>query len=98
MSFDYSRPRATAERLIKRFGQDAILDITTNSGDPWKPTQSEATQIIKVVVLDYEDSDIDGTIIQRNDKRLYISTEGATIEPSTEHEVTVVALNMKLLT
>lgn len=37
MTYDYSRLRGTADRLIARFGQDATLSRTSTGAQPQKP-------------------------------------------------------------
>lgn len=89
MTFDYTKAQATAKRLISRFGQDATLKITAGSGDAWNPTQSETTQTLKVAVMKYNKSQIDGTLVKQGDKKVYISTESATIAPDLQHKIDI---------
>jgi len=81
-AFDYSRPRATAERLIKRYGQREQLRRSTRSGPEFNPIVSTADYACRIVVLSYEDKQIDGTRIKASDKLVYLSTEDMTIEPA----------------
>lgn len=88
MSFDYSRPEATAKRLIRRFGQSAVLRVKTNSGaDPWNPTQTAIDNPVRLAVFDFKSTDIDGSLVQQGDKRLIISTEALTFAPKTGDEI-----------
>jgi hypothetical protein len=42
-----------------------------------------------MVVLDYADSDRDGTLIQYGDKKVLVSVEGLTIEPKLSDKVSI---------
>lgn len=88
-AFDYDRAEATAQRLITKFGQSGTIRRVTNGGTPYDPTQVETDFACTLVVIDYENSMIDGTRIQAGDKRVFVSTEGLTIEPTTADKVLV---------
>ena len=80
---DYGRPRAAADRLLKRYGQAAILlKPSTASGDAWNDTPgTPADYPVTVAVFAYTAQDRIGTGIQERDKRVLMSTEGLTVEP-----------------
>lgn len=95
MAFDYTRAKATAERLIDRFGQDVTLRQTTSSGDPWAPTLTETDTTVKVVDLNRRERDASGTLVGVTRRTLYVSTS-AGVTPAkgdkmviggTEHEI-----------
>jgi hypothetical protein len=71
-AFDYSGLRATAERLIIRFGRAATLvKLTPGSGyDPGEP--SEASTSVMVVADNYSQRERDGTLVEQNDRRYYM--------------------------
>jgi len=76
--FDYSASRALADRLLNQFG--ASLTFTRQSGETFDPatgttTASEETFSRDVVWLDYDNDEIDGSIVQRGDARLLIQGE-----------------------
>src|SRR3954454_20882687 len=73
-TFDYSRAKATAERLIKKYGQEATLrKAGVPTGDPWRPVEGSTTDYkVQVVLTDYTDQDRDGTLIQQTDKKALI--------------------------
>jgi len=76
--FDYSASRALADRLLNQFG--ASLTFTRQSGETFDPatgttTASEETFSRDVVWLDYDNDDIDGSVVQRGDARLLIQGE-----------------------
>lgn len=89
--FNYARSAATASRLIARFGQSAsIVRSTAGNGpayDPGEPT--ETTYACTLVVLDYTNSERDGTLILAGDKKVYLSTSGLSIEPSLADKISV---------
>lgn len=89
--FNYARPVATAKRLIKRFGQEVTLHVATTGGaDPWNPSVvSETNFKLQAAVMSFNKDEIDGTLIMKTDKKLIVSTEGATITPSTAHTITI---------
>lgn len=99
MTFDYTRSRATAERLLVKFGQAATLRRKALTGPAYDPTVTTADHACTVVVQDYADAMIDGTRIKRGDKKVLVSTKGLTIDPTaadalviggTSHEVVMV--------
>lgn len=87
--FDYARIRATAERLIARFGQTGALRRTVSDTDPFNPTQTTTDYPCTFAVLDYALKDIDGTLIKQTDQMAYLSTAGLTIAPTTTDRLIV---------
>jgi hypothetical protein len=81
-SFDYARSRATAERLIAKFGMAGAIRRKTSTGPAYDPSFTTTDYLCKLVVLNYEDSKIDGSLIRRTDKMIYLSTEGLSITPT----------------
>lgn len=90
--FNYTRARATAERLIAKFGRSAALRRTTNSGTAYAPTRTPVDHPCRCAVLAYADTAIDGTRIKASDKQIYLSTAGLTIEPTTADEIVLDAV------
>ncbi|WP_306150742.1 hypothetical protein [Roseovarius sp. MMSF_3281] len=88
MAFDYTKSRATAERLIARFGQHATLRKITNSGPEWAPTQTEADTTITAVDLNEQVRDNSGTLVGQTRRTLYVSTS-AGIAPAKGDKVFV---------
>lgn len=96
VAFDYTRPRATATRLIERFGQTVTFHrVTTETGDAWNPTQTTTGYSAKAAVLGYEDSEIDGTMVQAGDRKLYVSVFD--IEPTTSDKVVIGAETLRVV-
>lgn len=74
MTFDYARSRATAERLLARFGQSATLRKITTSGPEYAPVLTETDSTITVVDLERRVRDADGTLVGQSLRTLYVST------------------------
>ena len=76
MSFDYTRVRATAERLLERFGQVATLvKPGTMTGPEWSPTPGPATEhTITAVDENALRRDVSGTLIGEAVHALMVST------------------------
>lgn len=81
MSFDYARGATVGERLIAKFGRDMTLK-TADSGGSYNPAtgtvdygylgEDQPTRTVKGVLIDYAQSEIDGTRIKVGDQRIYI--------------------------
>lgn len=78
-SFDYARSRATAERLIAKFGAGGFIRRSITSGPDYDPVITHEEYDCQLVTLEYSDKDVDGTLIRNTDKLIYISTAGLTI-------------------
>jgi hypothetical protein len=77
VSFDYSRLKATADRLIARFGKTAQIVTTTTSGPDYDPTVTEATTDATVVELDYSLTNRNETLVQQGDKLFLVEADAA---------------------
>lgn len=80
MSF-YEEMREFAADMIAEFGLSATIKRTINSGPAHNPTQTVTDHACKLVVFEYKDERIDGTLIKRSDKMIYLSTAGLSISP-----------------
>lgn len=94
--FDYGRAEEVAQRLITKFGQTGAIRRTTGTSDPnntpWDPSDDVATTTdyaCTLAVLGYATREIDGSLIQANDRRVYVSTEGLTVSPGTLDRVVI---------
>ena len=87
--FSYARSKATAERLISKFGQTGAIRRVVNSGTEWDPVQMTEDFACRLVDLDYEEKNIDGSLIQRGDRMVYLSTAGLTIEPELSDKILI---------
>lgn len=75
--YDYSRLRGTAGRLVTRFGDDAVLrrfDKAAGQDQEW-PT--------RIVLGDYSDRQIDGTLVLMGDFIAYIAASEIDQEPKS---------------
>jgi hypothetical protein len=79
-AFDYSRPLATADRLIKRYGQTGVLRRIVSTGPANNPTQTKTDYDAVFAVLDYENRQIDGTRILATDNLVYLSAKDLPIK------------------
>jgi len=81
----YTRAAATALRLLTKYGQPVTL-VRQTSG-PYDPTTGTSpvtttTYAGYAAVFAYPAAEVDGTMIQRGDKRAYLTLTGATPLPS----------------
>lgn len=87
--FDYTRSRGTAVKLIDKFGQAGAIRRTTVSGPAYDPVTVDEDFPCRLVDLDVEAKNIDGTLILRGDRTVYLSTEGLTIAPLRTDRVVI---------
>lgn len=68
---------ATGQRLIAEKGREVTLrtkSTTVADADaPWDANGSATTATISAVILDYQDREIDGTLVQRRDRKALVS-------------------------
>lgn len=88
-TFDYARARATAEKLIAKFGQAGVIRRVTTSGPDYDPIISTEDHACTLVDLDYDERQIDGTLIMRGDRMVYLSTKGLSIRPELSDKVVI---------
>jgi hypothetical protein len=90
-AFDYGRSKATADRLIARFGQAAVLRRPgAPSGPVYDPTPGEPTDYAcTIVVLAYDNREIDGTRILSTDKKVLLSKGSLAIEPALSDKLVI---------
>lgn len=74
-AFDYDPIKATSLALIARFGRDITIRTTVSSGTPYDPTLTDTDTVVKGAVVDFNDSQIDGTLIQRGDKKIILQSD-----------------------
>lgn len=75
-TFDYAKSRATAERLIAKFGTTGAIRRTVKTGPDYDPEITETDYACTLVTLEYDDGKVDGTLIRKTDKLIYVSTAG----------------------
>ncbi|KAB2692563.1 hypothetical protein [Brucella intermedia] len=87
--FNYARSVKTADRLISKFGQTGAIRRTETSGDPWDPSTSDTDYPCTLVALNYDQKDVDGTLIKSTDKKVYVAVAGLPIQPTTTDKVII---------
>lgn len=89
MSFDYAKSQATALKLITNFGADAIIiRAGEQTGPAYNPTIGPPTEhACKAVNVEWEDGEIDGTLIQSTDLKLLVAASGLSITPTTADKI-----------
>lgn len=80
-AFNYARTAATATRLLTRFGASCTLKRLADAA--YDPATGTATPAVTpfattAVVFDYDQRQIDGTLIRQGDRRAYMD---ATVAP-----------------
>lgn len=95
MTFDYRRAEKTAQRLLAKFGQSAILHRPgAKTGPEYDPTIGPPIEVpCTVAILDYSIRERDGTLIKATDKKAYISTEGLTEPVSVEDTLSIAGID-----
>lgn len=87
-AFDYARSKATADRLIARFGQAGTLRRPTSTGAAYNPTPgAPEDHAVTIVVLDYKDTEVDGTRIRATDKRVLLARSDLAIAPALSDQL-----------
>lgn len=81
----------TAEKLIDKFGRPAsLLKKSLTPADPAKPWEGSASEgaaeDITAVFLDFNDDQIDGTVIKAGDQKVLVAAK-ATADISTEDSI-----------
>lgn len=87
--FDYTKTRATAERLIAKFGQQGQLRRITVSGPDYDPVQTSQAFACMLVDLDHTQTHFGDTLTQRGDRMIYLSTAGLLVEPTLADRLVV---------
>lgn len=80
MTFNYAASAALASRLIERFGAVAVLKRLADA--TYDPATSSASPLVTnhatvAVVIDYDQRQIDGTLIRQGDRRAYMDAAEA---------------------
>ena len=98
-AFDYTRSRATADRLIARFGQaGAVRRSGAPSGDPWNPVPGSPTDHpCTLVDLDYTAREIDGTLIRATDRKVLVAAGGLAVEPSVADRIVIAGTALEIV-
>lgn len=86
MAFNYTRSKATAERLLANFGQTVTLRKRTASGSGRNPSYSETDTSVVAVDLNEVNRNAPGSLNERTDRKLLVSTS-AGVAPDTNDRV-----------
>lgn len=80
--------RATAERLVDKFGKAITLRRTTSTFDPSTGTTSESTtdHSVNAVIEPYAERLIDGSLIQVGDMQVTVPAKSLSIDPDTSKD------------
>jgi len=87
LGFDYAKAKATAERLIAKFGQSATLRQYTTSGDPWNPTLAPTDTTITAVDLNERVRDASGSLVGETVRTLIVSTSAGVVPAKADKVV-----------
>lgn len=87
-TFDYAKSRATAERLIAKFGQQGTVTRLTPPDPVYGGDPVETAYTATLVPMAYDARYINGTTILTGDIQIYISSVGLAIEPAPSDIVT----------
>ena len=82
--FDYNRPKATANRLIDRFGQVGAIrrTVITHPENNWEEgTETTTYHAITVAILPMDEKRIDGSLILTGDRQALMAMQGLSITP-----------------
>lgn len=83
-AFNYARPKATADRLITRFGQTGTLRRPTVSGTAYNPTEGVPVEYACLfVITDFAAHEIDGTRVLATDKKVLLAKGDLAVDPLT---------------
>ena len=84
--FDYAGLRASvAEPLIKDFGKDGVLKIpvTATGNKPWGRDTGDPIEIAAIVVQTrFTFHERSNTLVQNDDTKYLVSTEGMSVDPA----------------
>jgi hypothetical protein len=95
----YARPAASADRLLEKYGGPVTLSRPSTGARTYNTATGTATAVAPATyygtgaVFDYRQDEIDGTLIQDGDQRLYLSpfqTNGADMPEPTSRDFAII--------
>ena len=90
-AFDYSKPVATAKRLLARFGKRAYLRKAATSGTAYDPTSGTPRDWpITVVELQKTIRNAEGSRVTTEGHMLLVSTEGLDLVAPTDQDTIMI--------
>lgn len=86
-----TKMRATAQRLVDKFGKPVTLRRTTSTFDPDTGTTTEGTtdHSVNAVIEPYDQRLIDGSIIQTGDMQASFPAKDLSVTPSTATDIII---------
>lgn len=81
------KARATAQRLVDKYGKAITIRRTVSSYDPATGTETTTNTDYSTKTAppeNYRLDQIDGTLVKRGDQRLLVAAQGLSIEPSAQ--------------
>ncbi|QIB36877.1 hypothetical protein G3A56_01760 [Rhizobium oryzihabitans] len=75
----YDEMREVAEEMIAEFGMPGAIRRAVKTGPDYDPEITETDYPCTLVTLEYDDAKVDGTLIRKTDKMIYVSTAGLNI-------------------
>lgn len=97
--FNYTKITETAKRLLERFGQEVTLVMRSEGAYNTATGSSVITETsitANGVMLDYKDSEIDGTRVQQGDVRCFMESKADAI-PKSGDLVVIDSINWTLV-
>ncbi len=85
MPANYGPDITIAQELIESFTEEGAPDsrlVKITKTGSFDPTITRQEHACKAVLLNHRAQFIDGTLIQRGDQRVYLSTEGLSVAPA----------------
>lgn len=90
MSFNYAGMKATADRLIAKFGQAATLRRPNVTGPSHNPVVAAPTDYpVTLVVEDYRLDQIDGVRVLQTDRKVLLAKGSLTVEPTASDQLVI---------
>lgn len=74
MGVNYAGLAATAERLVRENGKDALLISETNTGTDYQPTITQTSATIKLVQSQFSKNDNNDFVLEANDMKFLVSS------------------------
>lgn len=92
MAFDYSGLEAVADDLIGEFGRTVTFRVRAatlkTAGEPWLGKVAAASAgTAPAAFIEYNASEIDGSIIQAEDRKVLVAAKNLGFSPTTAYEM-----------
>lgn len=89
----------TASRIIAKYGQTAILQRPAPLPvHPWDPPAGNPTSyMVTAAVAKYRIDHVDGSLIEANDRRIFMSVDGLTVVPALSDKLVIGGISYTLV-